>query len=155
VAGAGESVVWSSVGAGDLVPFTVRSSVGRVVALRIRRLRHVEDVHCLTRLLHEAARDVGTDTIIFSDCRRTMPVPQEVADEWSRHMREFNKRLARTGILLDRENETFNLQLERVVRCAGNPVRRVFYDPRELREWLSHALTAAEMSLIDELLAVS
>jgi hypothetical protein len=154
VIGAGE-FVWSSGAGSDLVPFTVRPSVGRLVALRVRRLRHLEEVHALTRMLHDAARDVGCGTIIFSDLRRAMPLPQHVADEWSRDMREFNKRLSRTGMLLDRDNETFNLQLERVVRCAGHPLRRVFYDGRDLREWLSRALGAVEMSLVDELLAPS
>jgi hypothetical protein len=140
------------------VPFEVRANVGQVVAVRIRRLRRLEDVGTLRRMLHEAAREIATKIIFFADCRRAMPVPlfvpSAVADEWSRDMREFNERLARAGILFDRENETFNLQFERIVHCAGNPVRRVFYDPRELREWLSRALTATEMSLIDELLAV-
>jgi hypothetical protein len=153
VAGAGEFIVWAGGAAAEAQPFNVEAGVGRVLALRLRRLRDLNDVRSLGASLREAMRRVGRHVIIFSDMRRMAPIPQHLADSWSRDMRAANKVLERAGILLDRDNITFNLQLERVVRCAGNPRRRVFYDKHELRDWLAGSATSAELAHIDELLA--
>ncbi len=153
MAGAGESIIYPVGGAAEALPFTVHAGAGRVVSLHIRRLRDLNDVRSLGAMVHEAARRAGRHAIIFSDMRRMSPVPQHLADPWARNMRAGNKLLERTGILLDRDNITFNLQLERIVRCAGDPRRRIFHDARELRDWLAGSATAAELADIDRLLA--
>jgi hypothetical protein len=48
----------------------------------------------------------------------------------------------------------FNLQIERVVRCAGHSGhRRIFTDLLELREWMRDAATEAERQAIDAFLS--
>jgi hypothetical protein len=132
-------------------PFTVRRCVGRIVELRVTRLRHVDDVVALEARVGEASP--VERAIIFADYRSAKPCPQALADEWARLMRVYNGRLARSAILLDRENIAFNMQMERIVRCAGSPARRTFDDPVALRRWLSSESTEAELSRLDELLA--
>jgi hypothetical protein len=92
-------------------------------------------------------------SVIFADYRAAQPFSQAVADDWSRTMRSFNGSIARSAILLDPGNETFNLQFQRVVRCAGSAARRWFADAAELRSWLRDVLTDAELARVDDLLS--
>ena len=71
-------------------------------------------------------------------------LPSDVADPWSRAMRGVNRNLSRCAILLNPANTTFNLQIQRVVQCAGSDARRVFTDRQELQEWLDGRLSDVE-----------
>jgi hypothetical protein len=137
---------------GERPAYTVRSTVGGLLEIRAWRVARAEDMLALDTDLRIAAPGLPLRTIVFADYRHTRPFAQEVADVWSRCMRDFNGRLSVSGILLDAKNETFNLQLERVVRCAGNASRRTFQDARELRDWLARDATGTELARLDELL---
>ena len=54
---------------------------------------------------------------------------------------------------LDPRNVMFNLQVARVVRCAGHDARRLFTDPLEMGDWLGDLLTDAERAALRGLLA--
>ncbi|HEY4015040.1 MAG TPA: hypothetical protein VGM06_16970 [Polyangiaceae bacterium] len=136
----------------DRSSFTVGRYVGRLVEIRLFHLGSVDTIAELSRLIAGEARSAQALTVIFGDYRRTRPFSQEVGDAWSRAMRGFNESVAWSAILLARSNETFNLQIERVVRCAVHPARRLFWDARELREWVGPRATAAELSRLDPLL---
>jgi len=43
------------------------------------------------------------------------------------------------------------LQIERVVRCAGNPERRLFVDIDVLRDWIGGPLSESEHKALDRL----
>jgi hypothetical protein len=133
-------------------PFIVDFRVGRLLEIRVWHLRCVDEMLSLSAGLASEARKLSSPPIIFADYRRSRPFPQDVADAWSRCMRAFNKSVALSAILLDPSNETFNLQLERVVRCACNPSRRAFCDPRELRDWFARMSTTEELARLDDLL---
>jgi hypothetical protein len=130
---------------------SLRAGVGRLLELQLAAAPDP------ARLFGVTARMIGqvpvlTSAVIFADYRVATPFSQAVADQWSRSMRAFNANLARSAILLDSSNETFNLQIERVVRCAGSAARRCFSDPAELRGWLREVLTDFELTRVDELL---
>ena len=129
----------------------VQSSVGGLLEMRAGRLECLDDLLAYHRAIDRAVRHLQSRSVVFADYRRGMPFPQDVGDELCRCMRKHNARISASGILLDPMNHTFNLQLERVVRCAGNPDRRIFYDAAELRDWFSHATTAAELARINDL----
>jgi len=133
-------------------PFTVLSEVGRLLEIRLFGVCGLDDIAALTAQLREAAHSLDGRPIIFGDFRRAPPFSQAVADQWSRDMRGFNDRLTRSALLLSTENGTFNLQFERVVRCAGCASRRLFSSAGELREWLRGSLTQVELARLDRLL---
>jgi hypothetical protein len=133
--------------------FTVRRRVGRLLEIRVLHLRHVDQLLRLSTTILNEARALPSRTIVFGDYRRTLPFSQDVADRWSRDMRGYNVGLALSAILLAPSNATFNLQIERVIRCAGNPWRRTFYDVRELRDWVATRATRDELAQLDELLS--
>jgi hypothetical protein len=125
-----------------------RVRVGRLVEVRLARLASVADVEALNAAVLGAIRSTGADrgdrVLVCADHRSASPVPSDLADPWSRAMREVNRNIGRSAILLDPANTTFNLQIQRVVKCAGSDARRVFTDRKELQEWLDTRLSDAE-----------
>jgi len=68
-------------------------------------------------------------------------------------MRKANGSIARSAILVDPSNTMFNLQIERVVHCAGNPTRRLFADLEGLHNWLDGDLTEPEREALQAFLS--
>jgi hypothetical protein len=63
-------------------------------------------------------------------------------------MREANRTIAGSAILLDPANVTFNLQVERIVRCAGNASRLIFSAPAELQSAMESKLATSELEAL-------
>jgi hypothetical protein len=126
---------------------------GRIVEIHIRRLACLGDIEALNAEVFTAVRRVGSGAVICSDCRFAFPLLYEVADVWSRGMRGANRGVVRSGLLIDPANTMFNLQAERVVRCAGNPARRLFAKVDDLRDWVGEALPESERGALRDIFA--
>ncbi len=68
-------------------------------------------------------------------------------------MRRNDGHVVRRGLLLEPSNAMYNLQLERVVRCAGNSSRRFFTGIDKLRDWVGEALSGSERGALGDLFA--
>jgi hypothetical protein len=127
---------------------------GRLVEIRIGRITHVADVqrmHADVVGAMEAAAAAGC--FVCCDCRRASPLTPDAADAWSRVIREASTSVGRSFILVDAANTMFNLQVERVVRCAGIPAGQLFFDRDAAFEWLQGVLTEPERSELRSFLA--
>jgi hypothetical protein len=118
--------------------------VGRLIEVRLGRLASLADMESLNAAVVAAMRSTGPGVVFCADHRSACPLPSDVADPWARAMRGVNRNLSRGAILLNPANTTFNLQVQRVVQCAGSDARRVFTDRLELQEWLDGRLSDAE-----------
>lgn len=116
----------------------------RIVEVHVRRLSTLDDVESLHAQVLAAVRQAGHRAVLCADHRFASPLSREVADAWSRHMRCNNAGIVRGALLIDPANTVYNLQLERVVHCAGTAARCLFADVEELRDWVRDALTEAE-----------
>jgi hypothetical protein len=121
-----------------------RVRAARIVEVHVRRLPTLDDVESLHAQVLAAVRRAGPGAVICADHRFASPLSREVADVWSRNMRGNNGGIVRGALLLDPANTMYNLQVERVVHCAGSAARRLFADIEELRDWVSDALTEPE-----------
>jgi hypothetical protein len=121
---------------------------GRVIQIRVRRLTGLEDVERLDDAVVSALRDAGPGASICSDYRTTSPLPPQVVKAWSRIMRGTNGALSRSALLIDPRNTLFNLQMDRIVRCAANPDRRIFPDVAKLGDWLAGVLAESERAAV-------
>ena len=128
-----------------------RILAGSIVEVRVRRLANMGDVAALHAQVVEALRRAGPRPVICADHRLASPLSRDVADAWSRVMRQNNASGVRGGLLLDPSNAMYNLQIERVVRCAGNPSRRLFVDIDILRDWIGGPLSESERKALDGL----
>jgi hypothetical protein len=125
-----------------------RVRLGRIVEVRVRRLADPSDVDLLNASVFAAMRNAGPGAVICADYRGASPLSRDVAQAWSRAMRIANRGIARSALLLDPSNALFNLQIERVVHCAGNPTRRLFADVNEFQDWVGKDLTLAEREAV-------
>jgi hypothetical protein len=109
----------------------------------------IADIVGLNAEVHAAIRHAGPGpAILYADHRRGSPVPSDVADAWARGMREANRTIVRSAILLDPANVTFNLQVERIVRCAGNASRLIFSAPADLQSAMESTLGTSELEAL-------
>ncbi len=69
-------------------------------------------------------------------------------------MKSDNLRIERSALLLTDASATLLLQMERLVREAANPARRIFLDRQDLRGWLHLVLSQEEGVALEEFLAV-
>jgi hypothetical protein len=123
-----------------------RLRAGRLVGIRARRLADLGDVERLNAEVFAAIDRAGPGAIVCADHRLASPFTRDVADAWARAMRGANRDIGRSAILLDPANVTYNLQIERIVRCACNSSRRLFSSGSELRAWMDGVMTEHERS---------
>ena len=121
--------------------------------VHVRRLADLEEVAALRVQVAAAIRGAGPGAVICADHRFASPLSSAVADAWSGVLRKNDGHVVRRGLLLDPANVMYNLQLERVVRCAGNGSRRFFTAIDELRDWVGEALNGSERGALVDLFA--
>jgi len=121
-----------------------RSRVGRVVEIRVWGVPNLVEIQALRASVDAAVYRAGDGAVICADYRRASPLSRAVANALARAMRTSIQAIARSAALLEPANAMFNLQVERVVRCAGSPVHRLFADPEELTRWLDGDLRPPE-----------
>src|SRR5258708_22170226 len=109
-----------------------RAWAGRLVKVRVRELKSLADVESLDAQVFAAIARTGPGAVICADFRQASPLSPQVASAWSRGMRRANRNISRSALLLDPSNTMFNLQIVRVVRCAGNDARRICSGLREV-----------------------
>jgi hypothetical protein len=130
-----------------------RVRTGRLVEVRIGRMGGVADIESLNSAVFAAVHSVGPGAVLCADHRYASPLPGDLADVWSGAMRRTNRKLIRSVILVDPANTTFNLQIARIVKCAGSDLRRVVADRDEAYEWLDVGLTDVERAALRVFLA--
>jgi hypothetical protein len=124
--------------------FTATRKVGRLVECRLVWLDDTEDVAVFQRLMLEAFTSAGPHSVICADWRQALVFPPRVSDALLDLLRRGNRELSRSAVLLSASDATFGLQVERLIREAGNPNRRSFRATEPALAWLSEVLTPAE-----------
>ena len=132
--------------------YRVERHVGRLVEIRIwspvSRDEAVRWGHD-----HNAVVDAVPGTYVcLVDLVDATVFPQDVVEAYLATMRG-EERLERTGTLLS-ESPTLGLQIQRMIREANHPARRVFRDRGELARWLGEVLDGAERVRLAEVLRI-
>jgi hypothetical protein len=126
--------------------YTLECRAGRLIEARIFRLRVAEDANgYAAALASRVARVPATSgAVLFADHRAVVVYTQPVADRLGELFANMNARLERVAILVAPTNATLLFQLDRLVRGAANPSRRVFQVPEAALDHLAGALDATE-----------
>jgi hypothetical protein len=128
----------------------VRLQAGGIVEVCVRRAASVSFVESVQADVAAALMQAGRDAILCTDLRSLPPMLPEALKAFSRAMRQNNGSILCSAILVDPANEILKLQLERIVRCAGNPNRRLFTSADALRDWVAMGCAEARRRTITE-----
>jgi len=133
--------------------FTVGMVVGRLLEARVNALADVADVDAYSEAVGRSIAGTRSGTVILcADHRAVAVYAPPVADELAELFSRMNTRLERVAILVSARNATLSMQLQRIVREAKNPARRVFDEASEAASFLHDALTDAERARLAKFL---
>jgi hypothetical protein len=131
----------------------VENPVGRLITYRV--VPPVDDGNATraATLLRTAIVAIGRPVVICADLTEARTFAAGTAAQFVALMRSDNPKLERSALLLSETSATLVLQIERMVREAASPARRVFLDRQTLRGWLHLVLSQDEGVALEEFLA--
>jgi hypothetical protein len=122
--------------------FTVERHVGRLVEVRVHGPLSSEDIKEFPRLFTSVV-DKGP-VIACGDLRGLNVLAPELSEEFTENLRRDNPKVLRSALLVSKSAAAVKLQMSRLTREVGGPVRRVFEDRPVLELWLTEVLTKEE-----------
>jgi hypothetical protein len=134
-------------------PYVVERLLGKLVGLRGGQVRTVSEWSGLAVSVGKMAATIEAPIVLCADYRRLQLLSEEVAGAVLESFREFNSKLERSALLLPAKASTLRLQIERILREAKHPARRVCVDVAEAKAWLSSCLTENQQLRLEEFLA--
>ena len=127
--------------------FIARPSVGRLLEIRIASPFELSEFRALEENVTRLLSSSPVPWIACGDMRHAAVFTQDVVQGLIDLLRSDNPRLERSGLLVS-TSAVFSMQIERIIRAAGNPARRAFRDAKEGVAWLSEALNAEERAAL-------
>ena len=122
--------------------FSAEVKVGRLLEVRLVAPVTLQDIdemqERLLLLFHEHGK-----VVLVADSTRATVFSQEVAAKVLDVFKTGKDRVDRSAALVS-DSAIFSLQVERLIAKAGNPMRRSFHDPFELKAFLGAALSHEE-----------
>jgi hypothetical protein len=94
----------------------------------------------------------GVKHVVVADFTRCPVMSPEAAERLVWRMTQANSRVERSGILASRAASGAVLQFVRLIREAGHPDRRLFFDAAELLPWMNEKLDPAESARLKRML---
>jgi hypothetical protein len=132
--------------------FTVEHRVGRLVQTRVTALTDLRDMCNMQAALHSVLSGVVGQAVICTDWTQLRVLSPGIAESVCQMLTTTNNKVLRGAILLDPEQATFNLQVDRVIREAGSLSRRTFRDTVKMVNWLAEVTTPEEVACAREFL---
>src|SRR5262245_3007534 len=125
--------------------FSVDLKVGRLLEIRLVGSTPVpaDDVDRTRQWIRELFQKMSGKLVCIADLAQADVLPQDAATKLLEVFRADNPRIERSGLLVS-DASILSLQIERLVAQAGNPARRCFRDPFELKTFLGSVLEHEE-----------
>ena len=111
----------------------------------------LDEAKALAGTVRKLITGLGKPAIVCADLRPVTVFPPDIADLVTDMMRSDNPRLERSAILI-RDSSVFGLQIERMIRDAGSPMRRAFRVRAQLEKWLAEVLDPQEKERLKKFL---
>jgi hypothetical protein len=133
---------------------TANLRVGRLLEIRAEAgYRTVADVDALfDKIGVELSKLPDRQHITVVDWRRCPIMAPEAADRIGQRIASTNSTTVRSAALADSGAPVAVLQFLRVIRDAGLPDRKLFFEESELIHWLEPILTPAEATRLRDFL---
>lgn len=126
--------------------------VGRLLEVRAVLPIAIEDIPTLRESVRAIFERAPRLVVAILDARAYGIEPPDAADHFLKTIREDNPRIERSAFLIEPDQSLLSLQLERVIREAGNPNRRLFRDVSSATAYLRPSLTPEESARLDAFL---
>ncbi len=123
--------------------FTAENQVGRLIEVRLDGGGTLQDHQALNSKVFALLARMSQPAVFCTDMRKVDAFTDELAARLAQTYRTANLRVARTAIVA-RPKTRLAEQIEKIVREAGSPARRVFLDPADAQRWLGEILDEAE-----------
>ena len=130
--------------------YTITHHTGRLLEIRIWSPVSLEEAVRWGKDHEDMVNSIRGPYICFVDLTFATVFPQDVVDAYVATMKN-EPRLLRTATLLN-QSPTLGMQIQRMIREANHPDRKVFRDPDELSRWLAEVLDAPEQGRLSQLL---
>lgn len=124
---------------------SIERKVGRLGEVRFSSPISASDIESFTAGVVTVIKGAKEKLVFCSDMRRADVMLPEYADRLIKLLRNDNPMIERHGILIG-DRAAFGLQIDRMVREAGNPSRRIFREMSDLQSWLHPLLTVDEVA---------
>jgi hypothetical protein len=124
----------------------VECVVGRLVEVRTMSPFTMDEIAAFTVSFMKILKAARGRVVPCTDLRGSLVASPEQSEAFSAMFRRDNPMLERSGILLPAGQATLGLQLERMVREAGNPARRTFREVAPLCAFLDEVLDREEQA---------
>jgi hypothetical protein len=134
---------------------TAKVNVGRLLEVRVAagfRTTADVDAHFENIDRQLAVMRPGQQHVTVADWRACPVMSPEAAQRLAHHIARTNARTERSAALAVQTAPVTVLQFMRVIREAGLPDRKLFFDEKELIGWLGEVLTGDERQRLREFL---
>jgi hypothetical protein len=128
--------------------------VGRLLEVRASLPIRVEEIPALTQSMLAIYGRAPPLVVAILDARTYGLEPPDATDYFVGALRRDNPRIERSAFVIEPHQNLLALQLERVIREAGNPRRRLFRSAPAAAAFLRSALTTEESARLDAFLSV-
>jgi hypothetical protein len=128
--------------------YKVENHVGRLVEVKLASPLAVEDIQKFVQDMMAVMQKIPGKYVGAVDMLEAHVFPAAIADKLSQLLSGASTHVERSALLIG-DSAVFGLQVERVIRDANNPNRRVFRSTREMVSWLSEVLTPPERARLE------
>lgn len=132
--------------------FTIEAASGRLIEVRMSSPLTAADVPNVIQQIRLAVLSCSERVVMCGDLTRMLVMPPEYAEQFTAMFTRDNPKVERSAFLVAAKRSSFTMQLERMVREAKNPARKVFDDKNELLAYLEPALTPTEVKRLRALI---
>jgi hypothetical protein len=123
---------------------TVENNIGRLIEIRFPVPARKNDTHELQDKLIQLLGRMQGQVVICSQLAGGGVIPPEDMDLQSNVLRRDNPRVERAAMVIPPEQPMLALQIERLVRDANHPGRRLCRTISEAEDWLTPVLNGTE-----------
>jgi hypothetical protein len=135
--------------------YIIQQKVGRLVEAVMQARVTRADIDAASRSIADVAESMAGKCVVIGDYRATRFLLEEDVVQLLQVLRRYNDRIERSAIVVSAQSAVGVLQMERIVRESGHPLRRAFRDVNEAAAWLGEVLTPAERARLHSVLGIS
>jgi hypothetical protein len=133
---------------------TAAIRVGRLLEIRADAgYRSVAEVDAVFVQILEAIAPLGDGQYVaVIDWRKCPLMSPDAAAHMGQRISTLNARIVRSGTIASQGSPIAVLQFVRLIRDAGHPDRKLFFEREELVAWVSEVLTPTEAERLEAFL---